>query len=63
MTRQEFIAKATRAYERRLGIPAGWWGTYNHVVLRWFYSLKALLRYHVFGVHKPGFVCWWCRPK
>lgn len=29
----------------------------------WLLRLKALLRYHVFGVHTPGFVCCWCMSK
>lgn len=31
MTRKQFIDKATREYERRLGIPAGWWGRYGDI--------------------------------
>lgn len=31
MTRQEFIERATRAKEKRLGIPPGWWGTWGDV--------------------------------
>lgn len=29
MTKREFAFKALRAYERHLGIPFGWWGTYR----------------------------------
>ena len=31
MTRAEFIARATRAAEKALYIPPGWWGIYRHV--------------------------------
>lgn len=31
MTREQFIAKATRNAERHLRIPPGWWGTYRDV--------------------------------
>lgn len=31
MTRKQFIDKATRGAERSLGVPAGWWGTYQDV--------------------------------
>lgn len=31
MTRNQFIDKATRAAERSLGVPAGWWGTHQDV--------------------------------
>lgn len=31
MTRQQFIDKATRAAERKLLIPFGWWGTWQDV--------------------------------
>ena len=30
-SRREFVAKSVRAAERRLGVPAGWWGTWKHV--------------------------------
>ena len=31
MTRKQFEAKAIREAERMLGVPAGWWGTWQHV--------------------------------
>jgi hypothetical protein len=31
MTRAEFIARATRAAEQEMGVPAGWWGMYRDV--------------------------------
>ena len=31
MTRAEFVRRATRAEEKRLEIPAGWWGTWRDV--------------------------------
>jgi hypothetical protein len=31
MTRDEFERQAIREAERRLGVPAGWWGDYRHV--------------------------------
>lgn len=31
MTRAEFVARATRAAEKALFIPRGWWGIYRHV--------------------------------
>ena len=30
-SREEFVAAAVREAERRLNVPAGWWGTYKHV--------------------------------
>ena len=31
MTRKKFIDSAVREAERKLGVPAGWWGTYRDV--------------------------------
>ena len=31
MTREKFIDSAVREAERKLGVPAGWWGTYRDV--------------------------------
>lgn len=31
MTRKDFETKAIREAEKKLGVPAGWWGTYRHV--------------------------------
>ena len=31
MTRGQFEERAIRQAEKRLGIPAGWWGTYSDV--------------------------------
>lgn len=31
MTRKQFLEKAARAEERRLKIPAGWWGGYTDI--------------------------------
>ena len=31
MTREQFIAKAVRAYEKSEEIPPGWWGNYRNV--------------------------------
>ena len=31
MTRAQFEERAIRQAEKRLGIPAGWWGEYSHV--------------------------------
>jgi hypothetical protein len=30
-TRKDFERKAIREAERKLGVPAGWWGDYQHV--------------------------------
>lgn len=31
MTRKDFETKAIREAEKKLGVPAGWWGTWRHV--------------------------------
>lgn len=31
MTRKQFEKKAIREAERRIGAPAGWWGTWRHL--------------------------------
>ena len=31
MTRKQFVARAVKEAERRLGVPPGWWGTYDDV--------------------------------
>jgi hypothetical protein len=30
-TREQFVARAVKDYERRLGIPEGWWGDYQNI--------------------------------
>jgi hypothetical protein len=31
VTRREFVDKATRDAERRIGVSAGWWGTWRDI--------------------------------
>lgn len=31
MTREQFVARATRVAERALHLPPGWWGTYRDI--------------------------------
>lgn len=31
MTRDQFVTRATREAEKKLGVPTGWWGTYRDV--------------------------------
>lgn len=31
MTRKQFVARAVKEAERRMGVPPGWWGTYDDV--------------------------------
>jgi hypothetical protein len=46
MTRDEFEAKAIRAAEKALRIPAGWWGTYRDVCA-WYGTLFVRVRFSV----------------
>jgi len=53
MTRDEFVSKAVRKAERRLGLPEGWWGTYErvhapngHASVRW----SPIGRWRIYGL-------------